>query len=127
VRYTYIHQVSWEVEGTNEFSEWFDGLNDAEQASVIAVVDLLEEHGATLQFPHSWGVQKSRHDHMRELRIQHQGSPYRVLYCFDPRRTAILLIGGDKTGNDRWYDIHVPKADAIYDQYLADLKKEGLL
>jgi hypothetical protein len=48
VRCAYIHQVSWEVEGTNEFSEWFDGLNDAEQASVIAVVDLLEEHGATL-------------------------------------------------------------------------------
>jgi hypothetical protein len=52
--------VSWEVEGTDEFSEWFDGLNDAEQASVIAVVDLLEEHGPTLQFPHSSGVQRSR-------------------------------------------------------------------
>jgi hypothetical protein len=58
---------------------------------------------------------------MRELRIQHQGRPYRVLYAFDPRRTAILLIGGDKTGQDRWYDEHVPQADALYDAHLAVL------
>ncbi len=46
--------------------------------------------------PHSSGVETSRHKHMRELRIQHEGRPYRVLYAFDPRRTAVLLIGGDK-------------------------------
>jgi hypothetical protein len=54
--------------------------------------------------PHCSGVESSLHKHMRELRIQHEGRPYRVLYAFDPRRTAILLIGGDKTGNDRWYE-----------------------
>jgi hypothetical protein len=52
---------------------------------------------------------------MRELRVQHQGRPYRVLYAFDPRRVAILLIGGDKTGNDRWYEKFVPRADRLYD------------
>jgi hypothetical protein len=61
---------------------------------------------------------------MRELRIQHEGRLYRVLYAFDPRRTAILLIGGDKTGNDRWYEQYVPLADAIYDQHLRELEKE---
>lgn len=61
---------------------------------------------------------------MRELRIQHEGRPYRVLYAFDPRRTAILLIGGDKTGNDRWYDEFVPKADKLYDDHLDTLEKE---
>lgn len=64
---------------------------------------------------------------MRELRVQRQGRPYRVLYAFDPRRTAILLIGGDKTGQDRWYDEHVPRADDLYDTHLASLKAEGLL
>ena len=63
---------------------------------------------------------------MRELRIQHEGRPYRVLYAFDPRRAAILLLGGDKTGNDRWYDEHVPIADTLYDEYLRELKREGL-
>jgi len=64
---------------------------------------------------------------MRELRIQHQGRPYRVLYAVDPRRMAILLIGGDKTGNERWYDEFVPIADRLYDTHLAILKREGLL
>ena len=58
---------------------------------------------------------------MRELRIQHEGRPYRVLYAFDPRRTVILLIGGDKTGNNRWYEDSVPLADAIYDRHLREL------
>jgi hypothetical protein len=67
------------VEGTNEFSQWYDGLDDEEQASVIAVVDLLEEHGPALRFPHSSDVGSSRHGRMRELRIQHQGRPFE---CF---------------------------------------------
>lgn len=62
---------------------------------------------------------------MRELRIQHAGRPYRVLYAFDPRRTALLLLGGDKTGNDRWYEQQVPIADRLYDEHLVTLKKEG--
>lgn len=62
---------------------------------------------------------------MRELRIQHDGRPYRVLYVFDPRRVALLLLGGDKTGDDRWYEKYVPLADRIYDQYLKEFKEEG--
>ena len=64
---------------------------------------------------------------MRELRVQHQGEPYRVLYAFDPRRTAILLLGGSKVGDNRWYEINVPKADSIYDRYIEELIKEGLI
>ena len=68
---------------------------------------------------------ESKHSHMRELRTQHEGRPYRTLYAFDPRRAAILLIGGDKTGNDRWYETHIPMADKLYDAHLDELKKEG--
>ena len=64
---------------------------------------------------------------MRELRVQHHGRPYRVLYAFDPRRVGILLLGGDKTGDIRWYEKYVPQADAIYDRHLAELKKERLI
>jgi len=76
-----------------------------------------------LRFPHSSGVKGSKHDHMRELRIQHRGRPYRVLYAFDPQRVAILLIGGDKTGYGRWYKRYVPIADRLYDECLQDLKE----
>jgi hypothetical protein len=68
---------------------------------------------------------KTKVAHYRELRVQHQGRPYRVLYAFDPRRAALLLIGGDKTGNDRWYEVFVPIADRIYDTHIAQLRSEG--
>lgn len=64
---------------------------------------------------------------MRELRVQHKSDPYRVLYAFDPRRTAILLIGGNKTGDDRWYETHVLLADRLYDEHLRQLDEGGLL
>jgi len=57
---------------------------------------------------------------MRELRIQHAAGPYGVLYAFDPDRSAILLTGGDKTGNNRWYDVYVPLADKLYAEYLRE-------
>lgn len=61
---------------------------------------------------------------MRELRTQHGGRPFRVLYAFDPRRCAILLLGGEKTGDDRWYKKHVPIADNLYDEHLKTLRNE---
>ena len=64
---------------------------------------------------------------MRELRVQGGGRPIRVSYAFDPRRTSILLIGGDKTGKDRFYERYVPVADHLYDEHLDELRKEGLI
>jgi hypothetical protein len=61
---------------------------------------------------------------MKELRVQHAGRPYRVLFAFDPKRCAILLAGGDKTGNDRWYEEFVPIADRLYEEHLVALEKE---
>jgi len=119
--------VAWDVEFTDEFEIWWNALNEDEQESVAASVGLMEERGPQLPFPYSSDVKTSRHGQMRELRVQHQGRPYRVLYAFDPRRIGILLLGGDKTGDDRWYEKYVPQADAIYDRHLAELKKERLI
>src|SRR5574339_59587 len=119
--------MSWEVEYTDEFATWWDKLEINEQESVDVYVRLLEQKGPHLQFPYSSDVQSSRHGPMRELRVQHKGRPYRVLYAFDPRRTAILLLGGDKTGDDRWYEEQVPVADKLYDEYLRQLEREGLI
>lgn len=118
---------NWHVEYTDEFEGWWNQLTEAEQESVEASVELLENRGPNLRFPHSSGIETSRHDHMRELRTQHEGRPYRTLYAFDPRRSAILLIGGDKTGNNRWYEEYVPIADDLYDGHLDELRKEGLI
>ena len=117
----------WEVEYTDEFGDWWENLSEGEQESIAVSVRLLEQIGPHLGFPHSSGINGSRHSHMRELRTQHAGSPYRTLYAFDPRRSAILLLGGDKTGADRWYDANVPIADRLYDEHLEELKREGLI
>lgn len=116
--------MEWDVENTDEFGEWWKALTDAERDSIRPIVGLVEQLGPNVPFPYSSGISTSRHSHMRELRVQHEGRPYRVLYAFDPRRAAILLIGGDKTGNDRWYDEFVPVADELYDVHLITLEKE---
>ena len=117
----------WDVEYTDEFGQWWAELSQDEQESVAALVRLLEERRPTLGFPHSSGIHGSKHGHMRELRTQHDGHPLRTLYAFDPRRSAILLVGGDKTGDERWYETHVPIADRLYDEHLEQLRKEGLI
>ena len=119
--------MAWLVEYTDEFEIWWESLKDDEQVSVAATVALLETLGANLPFPHSSGINNSKHGHMRELRTQHDGRPFRTLYAFDTRRIAILLIGGDKTGDDRWYEKFVPVADSLYDEHIAALIKEGLI
>ena len=119
--------MEWNIEYTDEFGDWWRTLEETEEVDVTAVVELLGERGPQLEFPYSSGVQGSEHDHMRELRIQSSGRPLRVFYAFDPRRTAILLIGGDKTGNDRFYDQFLPVIDRLYDVYLDELRDEGLL
>jgi hypothetical protein len=116
--------MAYEVEFTDEFSAWWDGLRAEEQNRISKTVLMLEERGPLLGDPHSSAIYGSRHPHMRELRIQHEGRPYRILYAFDPRRIAILLIGGDKTGDKRWYVSFVPLADDLYDQHLREIRKE---
>lgn len=114
----------WEVEYTDEFEEWWNALGEAEQIDIAAVVGLLEQCGPNLKFPFSSGIEGSKLSHLRELRIQHTGEPYRVLYAFDPRRYAILLLGGNKKGDDRWYEKNLPTAERLYSEHLKLLERE---
>jgi hypothetical protein len=119
--------VEWEVEYTDEFERWWRSLTDGEQADVSASVELLELHGPQLGRPHVDTIKGSRHANMKELRTQSGGKPLRTFFAFDLRRVAILLIGGDKTGDDRFYDRMLPIADNLYDEYLKEIKQEGLI
>jgi hypothetical protein len=119
--------LTWEVEYTNEFEEWWLGLKSAEQDSLLFAVRQLEEHGPRLPYPRSSRIESSRHPNMRELRVQQGGQPLRVFYAFDPRHSAILLIGGAKTGDDRFYERLVPLADRLYDEHIETLRNEGLI
>jgi len=117
-------ETEWIVEYTDEFGTWWDTLAEADHIAIDAHVRELERKGPNLPFPYSSGITGSRHAHLRELRIQRGGRPIRIFYAFDPRRIAILLIGGDKTGDRRFYERYVPTADRLYDEHLAELERE---
>lgn len=121
--YMFRH-MTWLVEHTNEFEIWFNSLSSSEQEDVYSSGLLLEQRGPNLRHPMSSGIKGSRHGHMRELRVQSGGKPLRIFYAFDPRRAAILLIGGDKAGDDRFYVNLVPVADDLYDTHLQELERE---
>jgi hypothetical protein len=117
----------WDIEYTDEFGTWWETLTGEEQESLAVSVELLRQLGPHLPRPHADTVKESRHSNMKELRTQHGGRPIRTFFAFDRRRCGILLIGGDKTGDDRFYERMVPLADDLYDSHLATLQKEGLI
>ncbi|MGI8461028.1 MAG: type II toxin-antitoxin system RelE/ParE family toxin [Solirubrobacterales bacterium] len=121
--------MDWEVEFTDEFEEWWDGLTPAQQEALNQRVQLLAASGPNLKRPTVGAIKGSQHDpQMKELICDAEGAAMRVLFVFDPRRTAILLIGGDKSGEwDRWYKRLVPEADKLYDHHLEELRKEGVI
>ena len=106
-----------EVLGTDEFESWFLGLSTADADAVVRVVGLLEVKGLALGFPYSSALAGSRYA-LRELRVQSAGRPLRIVYAFDPKRQAVLILGGDKTGDDRFYERMIPRAEDIWESYL---------
>lgn len=109
------------VQLTSEFRDWWNSLDRPHRNSCLHVIEVLRQRGVHLPFPYGSKVRNSRHSHMRELRVQTR-PPIRIFYAFDPRRAAILLVGGYKTG-DRFYRDHVRRADNLYDRHLLQLSQ----
>jgi len=113
--------MTWDVEVSDEFIEWYDSLNEAEGVSVDSTVDMLVEYGPSLGRPYVDTLNGSAYPNMKELRVQHRGRPYRILFACDPARNAYLILGGDKTGRQDWYLEAIRRADAIYAQHLKEI------
>ena len=109
--------MATEVIFTDEFGAWFEGLSEVEQDRVYRSVGLLEAYGVTLPFPHSSSIEGASFA-LRELRTQVKGDPLRTFYAFDPSRQAVLLIGGDKTGDEQFYSRMIPIAERVWKDYL---------
>lgn len=116
--------ASWNVEYTDQFGDWWETLSVDEQRAITAAVELLERDGPALGRPIVDTLASSRHPNMKELRPP--ATFLRVLFAFDPRRTAILLIGGSKEHRwQEWYEEFIPIADRLYDEHLPELRREG--
>ncbi len=116
--------MDWDVQFDAAFLVWFEGLIEALQDEILAHVALLRDRGPQLGRPFVDMVEGSSHTNMKELRVQFKGDPWRILFAFDPARTAILLVGGNKRGDKRWYKKHLPIADERFKQHLNRLKQE---
>lgn len=112
-----------DVVGTDEFEVWFDGLDEADKKTVVHVVDMLEEAGLSLGYPHSSQIKGSQYP-LRELRPKRGRSPLRVFYIFDPARQAVLLVGGSKAGDNTFYESMITVSESIWEQYLRERKAE---
>jgi hypothetical protein len=117
---------SWKIETSDEYDEWFEDLDNKETEDVLAVLLVLKTKGPSLGRPQVDTVDESKYPNMKELRIQHQGKPYRIFFAFDPNRNGILLCGGrkDGAGDKKFYEKEIKKADAIYSKHLKKLKEK---
>jgi hypothetical protein len=107
------------VVATDAFVEWYESVTDDEAEAVNVVVTMLELMGVSLPFPHSSAI-KGASIALRELRASADKSELRVLYAFDPARDAVLLVGGDKSGDKRFYERMVKRAEQEWSEYIAE-------
>ncbi|MGO8688400.1 MAG: type II toxin-antitoxin system RelE/ParE family toxin [Thermoguttaceae bacterium] len=114
----------WPVATTEFFDEWFTGLDDDAQVEVMATVELLKLLGPRLGRPHADTLNGSRYANMKELRASTADAVLRIPFAFDPDRSGILLVGGNKSGvsKKRFYKQLIEKADELYAAHLAALK-----
>jgi hypothetical protein len=108
-----------EIDFSPEFEKWFLALNDQDTQVVARAVDMLEARGVALGYPYTSAIAGSAIA-MRELRVQSGGRPLRILYAFDPKRKAFLLLGGEKSAGNRFYQRMIPIAEAIYQRHLTE-------
>jgi hypothetical protein len=119
-------RVKWAVEMADEFEPEFDALHKDVQTEILALSLVLEEFGPQLGRPRVDTLNGSRHANMKELRFSAADGEWRVAFAFNPKRKAILLVAGDKSGGSekRFYRELIRKADERFDAHLARLKKE---
>ena len=91
---------------------------------MLAHIEVLKERGPQLSRPRADTLKGSKMKNLKELRVQYRGEPYRILYAFDPKRQGVLLLGGNKAGDKKWYDKMIPRAEKLYEAHLATLGKE---
>src|SRR3989441_10556175 len=118
--------VKWAVEMADEFKPEFDALDQGVRREILALARVLQEFGPQLGRPRVDTLNGSRHAKMKELRFGAAGGDWRVAFAFDPKRRAILLAAGNKSGvsDKRFYRELIRKADNRFDAHLARLQKE---
>ena len=113
----------WTIIYRPRYSAWFVQCGEELQDEILAHLEVLKTMGPNLARPRVDHIKGSAHQNMKELRIQFKGDPVRVLFAFDPNRRAVLLLGGTKTGDERWYRRNIPLADQELTAHLREMDR----
>lgn len=108
----------WKILQTDEFGAWFSMQDSDAQENIYATIDILRNEGPALGRPKVDTLQNTRYSNLKELRVQSKGRPFRIIFAFDPKRNAVLLIGGNKQGDKNFYKKIIPIAEKLYREYL---------
>lgn len=111
----------WNILQTQEFKQWYEGLDIPAKESIYEKILVLQEFGPNLGRPYVDTLNGSRHKNMKELRVQNKNRPFRIFFAFTPNRDGILLIGGNKSGQKKFYETMILLADELYIKYLEDI------
>ena len=117
-----MSSFEWDIQFDDDFRVWLRGLDAEVRIEITASVNLLRTQGPQLGRPHVDTVKGSAFANMKELRVSICGEPWRILFAFDPERSAVLLIGGNKQGDKRWYKRFIPIADERFRRHLKRLE-----
>jgi hypothetical protein len=110
--------MPWEIIYSTDFEEWLRALDLDSAKGIARSLGILKALGPMLGRPYVDTLKGSRIKNLKELRTQSKQHVYRSLFVFDTERNAIVLIGGDKRGDKRFYQRMIPLAEEIYDEYL---------
>lgn len=120
----YIDCMPWVLVHLDEFDNWLEAQEEDLQDEALAYLGLLEETGPLLARPYADTLKGSKLKNLKELRFSYNGASIRIFFIFDPKQQGVILLGGDKTGNKRFYDRNIPIAETLYAQYSEKQKKE---
>ncbi len=107
---------------TEEFIEWFKEIDAIAKKDIFIAIEVLSHLGPSLGRPHVDTLKGTKVSNLKELRIRSNGRPFRIIFVFDPKRNAVLLIGGNKAQKKDFYEKIIKKAEKIYFQYLSELE-----
>lgn len=111
---------TWKILLLPEFEDWFNRQSSDLNEDTVFHLSLLEKYGPNLKRPYVDTLKGSKIPNLKELRFSHEGAPIRILFVFDPKRQAVIILGGDKSKDKRWYEKNIPHAEKLYKEYLEE-------
>ena len=115
--------MPYELVLLDDFAAWLDEQEEDRRIKILGHLDLLEERGPLLGRPYVDTLKGSKIQNLKELRVQHKTEPIRILFAFDPKQQAVIILGGSKQADKRWYDTNIPVAEKMFFEHLEKQRK----